>query len=168
MRQDPRKWTPRGDDPPSDWIFIKNLGDINPLDYGGYFIYKHKTGIYPEAAEKLLVDEDTYTVYRFPLDRLKLVDGYLVPLAYVPNWPHPLEKYDEWFHEELGEVAEFSGTQKAQLELAFTSADPVDRAFAYEAVGNHFGWVEFDSYPLTISRQEAEKRYRRALLRRRR
>lgn len=180
-QRDPRQWSPRDDTPRrADWVFLRNLGDVSFLDYGGYFIYKHATGVYPEEAERLIPDSmdesgdggdpylSTYTIYRFPLDRLKLVDGYLVPLKYAPDWPHPVEKYDEWFHEELGQVAESVGSTKAQMETALTSADPLDRAIAYEAIGNHFGWDNFDSYPLKINRREAEERYRWEMRRRRR
>lgn len=156
-----------------DWQFIANLGDEKPLDYGGYFVYRDETGVYEEEAELLVVvdpavDEESdqrpfYTIYRIILERMKLADGYLVPFAYTEAWPHPVQRYDAWFHGKLAEIAEtsgFYGVTKETLELAFSSADPLARADAYRAVADHEGWENFDSYPLTpLTRAQVQKRY---------
>jgi hypothetical protein len=148
-----------------DWEFIANLGDANPLTYGGYFVYRDRTGKYGEEAELLVVDEGrggryVYSVYRFGVDQLKLVDGYLVSPAYTPDWPYPIEKHDAWFHEKLGDVAEHIGVTKEELEKAFISTNPLARAEAYRAVGDYHGWENLDAYPLTnLSRAVVEKRY---------
>jgi hypothetical protein len=162
-------WSPRPPKPkPSgqpEWEFVANLGDVNPFDYGGYFVHRDKTGVYPEEAELLVVDDEesetsTYTVYGVVLDRLKMVDGYLVPFKYDSSWPHPVERYDEWFHEKLGDVADSIGTTKEELEEAFTSADPIIRADAYRVIGDYHGWENLDHDPLTsLSRAEVEERY---------
>jgi hypothetical protein len=148
------------------WKFLANLGDADPVDYGGYFIYRDTTGVYTEEAEKLFEQEnpDKWTVYRFSLDRLKQVkDGektYLVPLAYDSSWSHPVASYDEWFHERLEEVASFVGQSLQELRESFCSEDPRVRAFAYEAIGEYHGFENLDSYPLTFtSRKEVEARY---------
>lgn len=144
------------------WTFVDNLGDANPLEYGGYFIYRDETGVHPEQAEYLIpIEEDgTYTIYRIVLDRLKLVDGYLVPYEYDKNWAPPAKRYDEWFHRDLENVTSFVGTTKEDLEAAFTSADPLVRAEAYRAIGDYHGWDNLDAYPLTnLTRAEVEERY---------
>ena len=95
------------------WKLIAQLGDVNPIDYGGYFIYEDETGVYPPEGEKLLIiDEDsdnsTWEIRRFQLDKCKLIDGkYLVSadLAGNPNLPYDVSKYDEWFHKDLSRVA---------------------------------------------------------------
>ena len=152
-----------------EWKFIANLGDASPLDYGGYFVYRDKTGVYEEEAELLIVDNEedensTYTIYRVMLERSKLVDGYLVPFKYDRSWPHPLERYDEWFHKDLEDVASNIGATKEELERAFASANPLERAHAYRAVGDYHGWDNLDSYPLTgLTRKDVEERYREEL-----
>lgn len=145
-----------------EWEIIANLGDRSPFDYGGYFIYRDKTGVYPEEAELLIPEEDekTYTIYRFVLDPLKMVNGYLVAKKYDRTWPHPLERYDEWFHKDLDGVASFIGSTKKELEEAFTSDEPLERALAYQAIGDYFGWDNLDSYPLQMTRREVENRYK--------
>lgn len=175
-------WDPFGPEVPKkprrsgqpDWQLIANLGDKKPLDYGGYFVFRDKTGQYEEEAQLLVVnDEDVegspYTLYRFPLERMKMVDGYLVPFGYTREWPHPVQKYDAWFHDKLAEIAEtsgFYGVTNEGLELDFTSADPLVRAEVYRAVAEHEGWENFDEYPLTsLTREQAKKRYPEELLR---
>lgn len=154
-----------------NWELIANLGDTNPLDYGGYFIYRDTTGVYSEEGEKLFVDEnesgDVFTVHRFSLDRLKLVQDektgvtYLAPLRYEASWPHPLSQYDEWFNKDLNRVADFIGQTVIELREAFCSENPLDRAHAYQAIGDYHGYVNLDSYPLTFnSRTEVEERYK--------
>lgn len=155
-----------------EWEFIANLGDASPLDYGGYFVYRDKTGVYEEEAELLLVDDEqdensTYTVYRIMLERSKLIDGYLVPFRYDRTWTHPLERYDEWFHERLNDVASSIGSTKEELERALISADPLVRADAYRAIGDYHGWENLDPSPLTgLTRKDVEERYREELSKR--
>ena len=40
------------------WSCIANLGDVNPIDYGGYFVYIDTTGVYPPEAELLIAPSD--------------------------------------------------------------------------------------------------------------
>ena len=44
------------------WKLLANLGDANPIDYCGYFVYRDETGVYRDEAEKLISpDEATIT-----------------------------------------------------------------------------------------------------------
>lgn len=153
------------------WQFVANLGDVHPIDHGGYFVYRDTTGVYSDQAELLLVDEsaetdsgDEWTVYRFDLDRLKQVQigetVYLVPLKFDESWPHPVSHYDEWFHGDLARVASFLGQSLQDLRDAFCSENPLKRAHAYKAIGDYHGFENLDSYPLTYkTRVEVEARY---------
>jgi hypothetical protein len=151
------------------WKLVAQLGDANPVDCGGYFIYEDETGAYAPEGEKLFVDEcvphaNAWTVYRFPLDRLKIDGAYLIPFAYdVHTYPHPVSRYDEWFHDDLNRVASYSGIALAQLRAMFCSANTIDRARAYETIGDYFGFDNLDSYPLRFTnRAEIEQRVSRA------
>jgi hypothetical protein len=156
------------------WELLANLGDVNPLDHGGYFVYRDTTGSYPEEAEYLEVpDDDTdpesdgarWTVYRFGLDKCMAkpvrADNavYLVPASYRQDWPHPLASYDEWFHKDLARVASFIGSSLEELRADFCKDDPIARAWAYRAIGEYYGFVNLDSYPLSLTRDEAAARY---------
>jgi hypothetical protein len=56
-----------------EWKCVANLGDVNPIDHGGFFVFVDKTGHYAPEVEILEVpDEDSekrrWTVYRFCLE----------------------------------------------------------------------------------------------------
>jgi hypothetical protein len=161
------------------WRKVANLGDVNPIDYGGLFVYRDTTGVYTEEAERLEApdSDDTdqhgpWIVHRFCLDRCQIIretDGntdtiYLVPARYTADWPHPVHAYDQWFHQDLDKVASFIGTDLETLRGWFCSADPLERALAYQAIGDYHGFENLDSYPLTFhKRSEVTRRYRRWL-----
>jgi hypothetical protein len=77
------------------WKLLANLGDISPFDYGGYFVYLDETGMYPEEAELLELENENeedeekirYTVRRFVLERCTLVDGVLSDNKFHPDHP---------------------------------------------------------------------------------
>lgn len=150
-----------------EWDFIANLGDNHPIQYGGYFIFRDKTGVYTEEAEYLvIINEDTpqayHAIYRFILDRLSLHNGHLIPFGFHErtNLPHPIEKYTEWFDDDIEKIASFIGITPDELRAQFTSADPLQRAHAYRAIGEYHGYDNLDSYPLKIETvEEAVKRY---------
>lgn len=88
-----------------EWICLAQLGDINPLDYGGYWVFSDKTGVYPPEGEWLEVlsednekYEEKYTakVYRFPMDKCTYVNDILSDNKYHPElscwWMDELDK----------------------------------------------------------------------------
>lgn len=167
------------------WRFLANLGDENPLEYGGYFIYEDTTGVYePEGAIVEPLVNGKYIVYRFSLDRLKKVGPYLVALKWNMSWGKGLlkdtspgvfdwtpdqealeiiaaQRYDEWFHKDLPQVASSIGMDPEELRNAFTSADPIVRAHAYREIGEHFGMENLDSYPARYSKRRIKELYRK-------
>lgn len=146
-----------------NWKFLANLGDDNPVDYGGFFIFKDSTGVYEDEAVLLQSPDDDdspegWKVYRFIIDKLKIVDDYLVPDNYDASWPHPLPQYDEWFNKDLISVAETMGLDEDELREAFTSDNPLERAQAYLAIGYYHGFDNLDSDPLNFeTRSEVTK-----------
>jgi hypothetical protein len=72
------------------WKFVANLGDVNPLDYGGLFVYVDETGIYPPEMERVEPDSEddencTYTVHRVSLDRCTHINGILSNNKFHPD-----------------------------------------------------------------------------------
>ena len=161
-----------------NWKLIANLGDVNPLDYGGYFVYIDTTGVYEAEAELLTVAEDGneirgYTIHRFLLDKCTFIDGILSDNDFHPGCP-------AWFAKPESEraarsqdttylknVADFVGTSNGGetediLIQMFCSDNPVERAEAYRAVGEYHGFDNLDQYPLKFKsnqRGEVAKRY---------
>lgn len=164
-------WTPRipTERPPINaqpkWEFIANLGDRHPLDHGGYFIYEDKTDVYEAEAELIVPNEDEKTcdVYRINLERYKLVEGYLVPVRYDPTWPRPLANYDAWFHRDIAAIADSSGAASTELEVGFTSVNPLVRAEAYRATGDYLGWENIAGSPGTYTVAQLKKKFRKEL-----
>jgi len=140
-----------------EWKTVANLGDVNPIDYGGYFVNVDTTGVYPPEAELLEVDYETgkCTVYRFILENMTYQNGILSDNQFHPD-------HAVWFAGKLGQVASCMGTTADELVEQFTSSNPIDRAIAWRCIGDYFGFHELDSYPLELTRNEVKQRYARA------
>lgn len=155
-----------------NWECIGQLGDKNPIDHGGYFILRDRTGVYPEEGEKLFPPEDPdergakWEVRRFILDRCTYQNGILSDNQFHPN-------HAAWFAKPESERAErpqdttylkgvadyISSTVEEMIEW-FCSENALDRARAYEAVGDYHGWANLDDYPLELTKTEVKRRYR--------
>ncbi len=143
------------------WKYVANLGDATPLTYGGLFVFVDETGVYPPEMERIELDNEneedeaahTYTVWRVVLDPCTFVEGVLSDNAFHPESP-------AWWADELDALASFIDADKEELVALFVSDEPKERAEAYRTVGDYHGWDNLDSYPLTLSRAEAEERYK--------
>jgi hypothetical protein len=156
------------------WKFHSTVGDVNPIDYSGGFVYIDITGVYPPECEWIesedghLAEPIRWTVYRWTLERKSIVIGkdgsyLLVPYGYESrtDLPHPIAEYDEWFHRDLSSVAQSNGVELDTLRREFTSNDPAILAGAYLAIAQYHGFENLDSYPLTFTdRNEIEQRYK--------
>jgi len=155
------------------WRRIANLGDVNPVEYGGFFVYVDTTGVYPPEAELLQSpdsDDDGigWTIYRFPLERCTFIDGVL-----SDNQFHP--QHSAWFATPeaeranrpqdtcyLSNVAESADYPVEEIIADFCSPDPLKLANAYRAIGEYHGFENFDSYPQHYAkRSELPRRIRR-------
>lgn len=145
-----------------EWEYIANLGDASPLDYGGYFIFRDKTGVYPAEGE--YYDPDDHKAYRILLERLEVWADHLIPYGFSKKeLPHPLPDYIEWFDNDIPAIAETNGIDPLELQTMFTSFDTLVLAQAYRNLADYRGWIELDSYPLDLTRKEAKKRYSKYL-----
>ncbi len=124
-----------------------------------------ETGVYaPEMEIAQDLENGTFEVSRFSLDRLKLSHGgygYLIPLAYTEDWPHPVHMYREWFdgEGELTAIARFIGSTENELRTAFQSLDTLARAWAWESVGSYWGFANLDGDPLILTEDELNERW---------
>lgn len=88
-----------------------------------------------------------FRVYRIvlgQLERKQLPDG---------GWT-----VDAWFGDDLGSAARSAGVTRESLVDGFCSPDPVERYWAYDAVGCYHGWDNLDDYPLDLSEKELRAR----------
>lgn len=143
------------------WKEIAQLGDADPITYGGYFVYVDETGVYAPEVSMIEpptddVDEDDpdarWTVYRFVLEPCTFIDGVLSDNPYHPA-------HAVWFADKLADIAQTMGQDELDLLQGFTSSDPVARAYAWRCVGDYFGYHELDHYPQQLTRAEVEQRF---------
>jgi hypothetical protein len=67
------------------WKFVVNLGDTDPIENGGYFVFTDETGVYPpevELLEEPAEDSKTWTVYRFVLENCTFASDIEPPARY--------------------------------------------------------------------------------------
>jgi hypothetical protein len=144
------------------WKQVGTIGDVNFVEHDGGPVYIDETGVYcPELEYVQNVAEGDAFVYRILLENLKLSPaGKLIPTSYREDWPHPIERYTEWFDRDLDGVSQSCGIERAELVQALISDNAMARASAYEALAQYHGWENFDSYPLHFkTRAELEARY---------
>ena len=151
------------------WKFVANLGDVHPIDHGGYFVFVDETGVYPPEAEYLESPDDDngeWRIYRFILEPCTYINGVLSDNKYHPD-------KSAWFAKKFNpdrpqdgkggliELASFTGQTTLDIICDLCSDDPCKRAFAWRIIGEYHGLENLDGYPLIIkSRSEVEARYK--------
>jgi hypothetical protein len=142
-----------------NWKFIANLGDRNPIEYGGYFVFDDTTRVYSPEAELLIepqgdIDSDKarWTIYRFILEPCTHINGIL-----SDNKFHPDKR--AWFANDIGSVSNFVGISLAELVDMLCNGNSENKAIAWRAIGDYFGFENLDSYPLSLTLAEVKTRY---------
>lgn len=154
-----------------DWEFVANLGDANPLEEGGFFVYRDKTGVYPPEAE--MYDPERRQAWRLLLEPLHSHRGILVPAKIAADFRHktgrpllhekPLGAYEEWFSKSIEYVARQNGLQARVLRRLLCSNDILERAAGYKLLADALGYHNFDpDGPLQLeSHEDAAYRYQK-------
>lgn len=141
------------------WRMVANLGDVDPIEHDGFFVYTDRRGIYPPEAEVLVrldTEPTSWQTYRFALESCTYIDGVLSDNALHPDTA-------VWFADRLSDVARSVDMPLPDMLNGFTSEDPIARAWCWRAVGDYFGYENLDSYPVTYrKRSELPRRFSRA------
>lgn len=125
-----------------DWEFIANLGDANPEEEGGVFLYKDRTGVYSPQVEVLEpMRGGRWRIYRFDIERCTFENGILSENKFHKDKP-------AWFAGRIESVAASCDHEKIIEHLC--SEDIIDRARAYQSLWEYFGKHEFDHAPIYI------------------
>jgi hypothetical protein len=121
-----------------------------------------ETGVYDPELDVSQDDEDSNERYTYTvcLEQLFLVEGRYVTRTIAEGYkagtlPYPITSYGEWFYRDLGSVASFVGSTKADLLESLCSEDPGTRACVYSAIGSYHGFANFDGYP-TVSKLDPD------------
>lgn len=147
---------------PSYWC-IANIGDVDPMSWGGKFILVDRRGIYDPIMLVLEpVEEDGGSSWEMP-ESYKRHTVELAPLfkatdkSLSDNKFHP--NHEVWFgsEENLNEMAKTAGIKPDCLMARLLAGCPLERAFGYLAVIENYGIENFESYPCTLDFARAEK-----------
>jgi len=121
--------------------FLGTIGDPS-LELDGGRIYEYSPGHvdleWVEAPpERMDLDDSQarWYVYTISLDQE------------IPDWG------------DLQEVANTTSQPMMRVANAFLSANPIDRAWAYELWAHTYGWNKFDDQPRELKKREIERRY---------
>lgn len=140
---------------------LANLGDADPITYGGLFAYAGDADGALPTVERLEPPDDSidldddnarWTLRSTTLDRCTYRNGVLSANPFHPETP-------AWFADDLENIASFVSSTPEDLAESLCSTDPVELALAWQAVYDFHGWENADSYPLTLTRAEVEERY---------
>ena len=130
------------------WKYAGHIGDTDPIAYGGGYVYTDKTGVYapeltwfePAPDEEWHKTEGTtpLQVYRVMLER---------------------DSTAEWWYDKLESIASYIGQTLEDVQIMAKSSNPVELAQLYSDLFSYFGVHEFDSYPNTMTEDEAYAQY---------
>ena len=140
-----------------EWRCIGGIGDVNPIDYGGGFVFVDDSGVYPPELEWIEPPDESgwrggfgpWTIYRCTLYRCTFIGGILSDNKYHPECA-------AWFAD--GIIARRFECDGNDLIEDITSDDPMRLAFAYWDVACSEGWENLNHYPLELRLREIRKR----------
>jgi hypothetical protein len=113
---------------------IVNLGDANPFDYNGYFVYQ--TGF--DDFEVITWDMEYVESGRTPVSRFGISTDVMEDLSWV-NWAGVASSIDE---------------ELSELQNQSTDPDPIVRALLYQSAIGYHSVNELDSDPSWLSKWE--------------
>lgn len=127
------------------WVCAANLGDVNPLEYGGKFLLIDTTGVY----DPMLWIYEERRLYRIILERCFPIEGGSLGdnlyHTYAPTWFGK--------REQLKSVED--SADHTQLVFDLCSSNAVKLAQGYISLISFYGAHEFDHYHDTLTAKQA-------------
>lgn len=152
---------PFGSNPKTPCTAIAQIGDVNPIDYGGGFVFKCKDVGRPAhyVIEYTFGVDTDYDQESKHWERLTL---YRVD---IPEGGEEFWRHFNWTAtpESIRSVSRSMSIDEDELIALGTSSDPIQRARAIESIAGYYGWHELDTYPIEFSPSELRRRWRAAL-----
>lgn len=134
---------------------LGSIGDVNPVEFGGGYVLENPTGLWVEHFDGLDCDDEAWQIDLDNPEHLKReVTVYRVDLEATAE--EFLDQHD-WVS--WASVAATCGTEELGLYTAGDLQTPQERALAIQDAAGHYGWYEFDQYPLTMTLGELIKRW---------
>jgi len=137
-----------------NWGLIAQLGDADPVEHGGYFIFVDQNGEHEPRGEFWEVPDDESEpaeIFRWSLTKCTYQDGVLSDNQFHPEIP-------AWFADSVADAAECCDYQD-DIIADLCGDDVLARARAYETIGHYAGFRELDEYPLELSSDALEQLY---------
>jgi hypothetical protein len=136
------------------WKIIGGVGDINPLDFDGGFVYIDETGIYdPEIVYFEPASDEQWE--KFSNEGKEDELPVLVYRVIIEN-----DSSKEWWYKDLDEIQSYAGWSKESLKQVIKERNPLHMAALYMDLIRYYGAEEFDSYPIKMTVKEAEEKYK--------
>ena len=151
-----------------DLKLIAQLGDRNPIEHGGYFIYEDTAGVYAPEGELLVSPDDDggkWEVSRFILEKCTFINGILSDNKFHPGkpaWfakPESERKTRPQDSTYLSNICNSMDIEFYELVKLFCSNNIIERAHAWRLVGEYHGFDNLDAYPIYFTRAEIQLRY---------
>jgi hypothetical protein len=130
------------------WKFVGSIGDVDPIAYGGGFVYEDELGNYspemdflepaPDGVWEKMGDKTPLHVFRIILEN---------------------DATAEWWYERLDGVAKFVGCPVEELQQMAKSDVVMEKALLYQDLVHYFGFDNFDPEPLSWTEGEAYIKY---------
>jgi hypothetical protein len=135
------------------WKYVGNLGDCNPVDYGGALVLEDTTGVYaPECIDIEPVEGDDGELVKWIVRRWIVKPCTVNDAGLVSDNPfHP--DHAAWFDDKLAELAECYGMKREEFVAMLTGSDVMSRARAWADIGDYFGKDNLDGYPLEYTKR---------------
>lgn len=130
------------------WRCIANLGDVNPIEHGGAFLYIDMTGVYAPELEVWQPHDDSDYGYSYRV---------CMGIADYPDWAD-FEAVARCVYYPVN----YSKTPAEALAHDLRADNLHRRAQAFIAVGDYHGYCNFDHDGTHRTFVEARRRYRHA------
>lgn len=113
------------------------IGDVNYLEHGGMIVFEDGSAEIVNPGEE---EGEVVTIHRLQLERVA-------------------QPSREWYGNKLSAVARSVDVPVHELVAGLQSENLEDRAESYHDLLLYWGSTEFDQHPITLTTEEAEKRY---------
>jgi hypothetical protein len=150
------------------------VGDVNPLQYGGWLIGARDTQIDCLAIEPIDWESgarqgegiDCY-IYRVALDRMKVIGDIatktdvMVCYHWRNEWTGAIVERVEWWDtaEFRKNFTEATSLPWSDFQDSICSENPVKRAYAWVEIAQYFGIQNLDDSPTRETEAELKKRF---------
>lgn len=149
------------------WKLLGTVGDVNPLDHSGGFVFVDETGVYDPEIEWIEPEGENeygepirWKVYRWSLEKCTYQNGILSDNPYHPDYPAWFAKPEsERKHRPqdttyLLDICKTMDVSEKTIISNLCGDDIMARANAYLDIARYHGMDNFDEYRLSFSDRE--------------